>query len=281
MGDKKRQDAGTGLGLAISKQLVELMGGQLQVKSELRKGSTFWFEISLPVVATSIDNKNKDKQGKIIGYKGSRRHILVVDDKPANCTILQDILEPLGFEISSANNGQQAIDLARQLQPDCILTDLIMSVKTGFEAVREIREIPALKNTVVIAVSASVLELDGHKSRLLGFDSFVSKPVEEKKLFSALQHLLKLEWIYDEVEPDFDLVSSQESSIDVVPPPHEIEILYELAMLGSMKKIRERAVYLEQLDPQYAPLSAQLKELARSFQEKEIVSLVKQYLPQS
>ena len=282
VGDKKRQDAGTGLGLAISKQLVELMGGQLQVESEVGKGSTFWFEVSLPVVTTLVDKQvDQNRQGAIIGYRGSRIHILAVDDKPANCTILQDILEPLGFKISLANNGQEAVDFAKELQPDCILTDLIMSVKTGFEAVREIREIPSLKNTIIIAVSASVLELDGQKSRLLGFDSFVSKPVEEKKLFAALQHFLELEWIYEEIEPDINNLSSQESSLNssaIVPPPEELETLYELAMLGSMRKIRERAVYLEKLDSQYAPLAAQLKDLAGSFQEKAIVDLIEQFL---
>ena len=64
----------------------------------------------------------------------------------------------------------------------------------------------------------------------------------------------------------------------VVPPKEEMENLYELAMLGSMKKIKERAAYLEELDEQYAPLAAQLKELAEGFQEKEIVSLIEQYL---
>ncbi|MGK7915654.1 MAG: hypothetical protein AB4038_08915, partial [Prochloraceae cyanobacterium] len=62
------------------------------------------------------------------------------------------------------------------------------------------------------------------------------------------------------------------------PPPEEIAILYKLAMLGSMKKIRERAIYLEQLDAKYAPLAAKLQELAQGFQEKAIVNLVKQYL---
>ncbi len=283
VGDKKRQDAGTGLGLAISKQLVELMGGQLHVNSEVGKGSIFWFEVSLPVVTTLIEKQaSQKKQGDIIGYQGQRKHILVVDDKQANCSILQDILKPLGFEVSLANNGQQAVDLARQLKPDCILTDLIMSVKTGFEAVREIREIPSLKNTIIIAVSASVLELDSQKSRLLGFDSFVSKPVEEKKLFAALKEHLKLEWIYEEVLAANTNLSSQEfnfSSNLITPPLEELEILYELAMLGSMKKIRERAIYLEELDEQYAPLAAQLKDLASSFQEKEIVNLIEQCLP--
>lgn len=280
VGDKKRQDAGTGLGLAISKQLVELMGSQLQVESQFGKGSTFSFEISLPVVTTQITKQESQQQGIITGYQGQRKHILAVDDKPENCLILKDILEPLGFKISLANNGQAAIDLAQQLEPDCILTDLIMSVKTGFEAVREIRQIPSLNSTVIIAVSASVLELDGQKSQLLGFDSFISKPVEEKKLFAALQHYLQLEWIYELAESDITNLFNRSGNYipDLISlPPEEIKILYELAMLGSMKKIRERAVYLGELDSQYIPLANQLKDLANSFQEKAIINLIEEY----
>ncbi len=283
VGDKKRQEEGTGLGLAISKQLVELMGGQLQVLSEIGKGSTFWFEVTLPVIETLINLEAREEtQRQIVGYRGEKKHILVVDDKEENRLVLQNMLEPLGFKVSLADDGQQEIDFAQELKPDCILTDLVMPVKTGFEAVKEIRNLPEVKDVVIIAISASVLDMDRAKSQVLGCDSFLPKPVDETKLLAALQEYLQLDWICEEIEESSSAhLTTTEATANqtlIAPPPEEREILYELAMLGSMKKIRERAIYLEELDEQYIPLAAKLKDLTQGFQEKAIINLIKQYL---
>ena len=282
VGDIKQRGAGTGLGLTISRQLVELMRGEIQVISEFGKGSTFWFEASFPVVESIIPKETIDsQQAQIVGYKGQRRQILVVDDKEENRLVLQNMLEPLGFEITLAEDGQQEIDLTQQIKPDCILTDLVMPVKTGFEAVQEIRNLPSLKDVVIIAISASVLDMDREKSRLLGCDLFLPKPVDETKLLTALQEYLELEWIYEPITP-LHLESENQSNSPptwVIPPTEEIEVLYELAMLGSMKKIRERAIYLQEIDDKYLAFTNKLQELAQEFQEKAIVNLVEQYLP--
>ena len=285
VGNKQRQDEGTGLGLTISRQLVELMGSKLQVPSELGIGSTFWFEVSLPVIETLIAQDQLATQERhIIGYQGQRRKILVVDDKEENRLVLLNMLEPLGFEVILGNDGQQEIDLAQEVQPDCILTDLVMPVKTGFEAVTEIRSIGELKEVVIIAISASVLDMNLQKSKMLGCDSFIAKPVEARDLFSALQKFLQLEWIYEEItESEIEAETKVEGQVNlsqslIVPPIEEIEILYELAMLGSMKKIRERAFYLAELDHKYLPFANKLKDLAQGFQEKAIVNLIEQYL---
>ena len=121
------------------------------------------------------------------------------------------------------------------------------------------------------------------KSRILGCDSFLPKPVDETNLLAALQEYLQLDWIYEEIEESSSAhLTTTEATANqtvIALPPEEIEILYELAMLGSMKKIQERAIYLEELDEQYAPLANKLKELAQGFQEKAIVNLIEQYLP--
>ncbi len=280
VGDVKRRAAGTGLGLTISRQLVELMGGQLQVSSELGKGSTFWFEATFSVVQQVTAQDKLREQRRIVGYQGQRRHILIVDDKEENRLVLQNMLEPLGFEITLGEDGQQEVELAQQIKPDCILTDLVMPVKTGFEAVKEIRQIPDIQDVIIIAISASVLEMDRKQSQIVGCEAFLPKPVDEPKLLDLLQEYLELDWIYEDVEESSSPITSEVAAAQtlIAPPPEEMEILYELAMLGSMKKIRQRAIYLTELDEQYGPLAAKLQELAQRFQEKAIVNLIEQYL---
>jgi signal transduction histidine kinase/DNA-binding NarL/FixJ family response regulator len=281
VGNIKRRETGTGLGLAISTQLVTLMGGQIGVKSQLGQGSSFWFDATFPVDDCAITYYQSEQKKRIIGYKGQKRKILVVDDKEENRLVILNMLEPLGFEIILAQDGQQEIDLARQIQPDCILTDLVMPVKTGFEAVREIRQIPEIKDVIIIAISASVLDTDRQKSRIVGCEAFLPKPIQEQQLLLLLQTYLKLDWIYEETETSLNLPPATAPPSPqklIAPPTEEVEILYELAMLGSMKKIRERADYLAELDGKYLPFARKIQNLAQKFQEKAIVKLIEEFL---
>jgi signal transduction histidine kinase/CheY-like chemotaxis protein len=281
VGAKEARQAGTGLGLAISRQLVEQMGGELQVKSEKNKGSLFWFEVTLPVVKIT-DQVEQIVSEQITGYEGKQRTILVVDDKRDNRLMLLSMLEPLGFNVVLGNNGQEEIDKAKEIQPDMILTDLVMPVKTGFEAVQEIRQIPTLKDTPIIAVSASVFDMDQNKSQVMGCNAFLPKPIDEGKLLSLLAKYMNLSWIYetqDQAPIDIDSSNKTEQEQPLLAPPTEdLEALYELAMMGRMRGIREKAQALEELDQKYRPFAHKLVELAKGFEDKQILALLEQYL---
>jgi len=277
VGDTQRRADGTGLGLAISRQLVQLMGSELKVKSEFDKGSTFWFDLTLPV-ADNIQTTSSQKR-EIIGYKGKRQKVLIVDDRLENRAVLVNLLEPLGFEILEAENGKEEIANAREIQPILIMTDLVMPVMTGFEAVQEIRQIPKLENVVIIAVSASVFEMDQEKSKIAGCDAFLPKPVDASKLFALLETHLKLEWIYSESIAESGSENKTTESIGemVSPPEADLEILYELALMGKMRRIQEQATRLEELDEKYIPFAHKLQELAKEFEDEQILALLEEY----
>ena len=280
VGDTKKRAEGTGLGLAITRQLVNLMGGEVKVKSEHGKGSTFWFDLSFPVV-TVMGKQIEAVQREIVGYKGKRQKILVVDDKAENRLVLTHMLEYIGFEISTANDGKEEVEQAKAIHPDIILTDLIMPVMTGFEAVQEIRQIPEIKDTPIIAVSASVFDMSKEESRLAGCDAFLPKPIDNQKLHVLLEQYLQVEWEY--VEPSDtesqDFILHVDTEAPLVPPPaDELEILYELAMMGKMRRIKKQAALLQELDEKYIPFANKLQALAKGFQRQPILALLKEYM---
>ncbi|MCP4605105.1 MAG: response regulator [Proteobacteria bacterium] len=273
-GDAAHRTEGTGLGLAISRQLVQAMGSFIQVRSKLGEGSTFWFDVTLPV-ATVEPTTRKIAEKNIVGYKGSKRKILIVDDKAYNRLVLVNLLEPLGFEIVTASDGQEEVDVARATRPDLILTDLIMPVMTGFQAVQEIRQIPELQTVPIIAVSASVFDMDQQKSKLAGCDNFLPKPVNADKLFDLVGTCLALEWVYADGKTH-DQVEELFLSSFVPPPSEELEILFDLAMRGNMHRICKRADQIVQTDERYRPFGEKLRQLARGFQDKAILALIEQ-----
>jgi CheY-like chemotaxis protein len=279
-GDARQRTAGTGLGLAISQQLIELMDSRIHVRSTLGAGSTFWFEAAFPIVDANMSDQAAAKQ-EISGYQGLRRRVLVVDDRPENRLVLLDLLEPLGFEIFLAENGQEGVALAQQLPPDLIFMDLIMPVMMGFEAVAAIRQLPELATIPIVAVSASVLEMDREQCRRVGCDDVLSKPVEADNVFAVLRQYLNLEWVYaapaaraTEMQDRLD-----EAEGELIPPPREeLERLYELARFGDMDRLQAHAAYLEGLSPRYRPFAERVRRLAEQFDDRQIQELVEQYL---
>jgi signal transduction histidine kinase/CheY-like chemotaxis protein len=271
VGQTGRRIEGSGLGLAISRQIVALMEGQLLVESRLEQGSIFRFDITLPRTEACAPEASIAVR-HIIGYKGPRRKVLVVDDKPYNRLMLTDMLEPLGFEVSNAEDGRQAVDRAFELRPDAILMDLVMPVMTGFETTREIRRHPVLQEVVIIAVSASILEADRKKSLAAGCNAFLSKPIHTERLLDLLAGRLGLKWIYAGPEVEAE-------GIPICPPPGELAALHELSRNGRIVEIQKQARRIEQMGEAYIPFARKLQKLAERFEIEQIRFFVEQFIP--
>jgi len=197
-GAARERAAGTGLGLTISRQIVSLMGGRIEVASEPGRGSRFWFEVVLPVVAGQ-DPARAEARPAIRGYRGERRLVLVVDDRLQNCQVIQALLEPLGFPVATAASGEEGLERARALRPALVLMDLLMPGISGIEAIASIRREPELAGVAIVATSASSTETEQERCREAGCDGFLPKPVDADRMFELIGRLLGLEWECEEV----------------------------------------------------------------------------------
>ncbi|MBI1881156.1 MAG: response regulator, partial [Chloroflexi bacterium] len=283
VGDTQRRAEGTGLGLAITQSLVEAMAGSLKVESEFGQGSIFRLELEFPALWTAGEGAQITDR-RIIGYLGQRRKVLIVDDEPQNRSILVNLLAPLGFEVIEVAGGPEALAQARTYQPDVILMDLLMPKMTGFEAVQVLREMPELhpKRVVIIAASASVFEQDKLQSMLVGCDDFLAKPIDAKKLLNLIEIHLGLEWVYEESFDDGDVAGRAEATGGeehlIPPPPAQIAILLDLAMKGEIPRLRQRAAQIAQMGQEFQPFANILEQLAKDFEEDQILRLIKRYM---
>jgi len=273
--DAPRRSGGTGLGLAISRQLVRLMGSDIQVESRPGAGSRFWFELSLPLLAAGA--AEPAAQPEVTGYEGRRRRVLVVDDVPDNRAMLADMLEPLGFDIGHATDGLQALQQVQQTDHDLVLMDIMMPVMDGLEATRRIRQSTAGRQLRIIAISANASSSDGERCMAAGANAFIAKPIDRNQLLERIGQHLGLRWIVEATDSHAQRHGEAGEAL-VVPPLAELEVLHRLAMSGNMRRIREHASQLAARDSRYRRFADRLEELASAYQTKAILSLVKEQL---
>jgi signal transduction histidine kinase/DNA-binding response OmpR family regulator len=276
-----RAAQGVGLGLYISKRIIGLLGGNLHVRSSAGSGSTFWFdlpaqEISLPQIEA--------RGGRISGYEGTRRKLLVVDDEETNREFLKELLENVGFRVTEALSGKSALDLVRRERFDALISDIRMADTDGHWMCREIRADLKLRDLILIACSASVYEDDKHKAISSGFDDFVPKPVRESELFSALALHLDLRWIrepetaYATGDSELRFANTQEAIdeplSEPVPTPEEIQRLILSAQRGDVMALRTQIDALGTSDGAYRIFCQRLRLIAAEFRMGAIQTLL-------
>lgn len=275
LNQRKYWTEGTGLGLSISKNLVEMMGSELHVTSQLGQGCRFWMTLALPESTTNSPQSIEVR--KIIGYKIPNQltkkyyRILVVDDKLENQTLLTNMLSPLHFEVLTASNGQEAIQQTITYSPDLILMDIVMPILDGLEATHQIKQhgikIP------IIAISANTFIYHQQKSIEIGCQDFLPKPIHPTALLDCIHRYLPLNWIYEETP-------QLEEIITVGPTANQASILLDLALSGDINGIIHYVEQLMQNDRQLTAFSNKIIQLAKKLQEKEICEIAKYYTEQ-
>jgi CheY-like chemotaxis protein len=210
------------------------MGGNITVKSEIGKGSTFTFHVEIEggnerTVAPAI-------QGRIIGIENAKKaiHVLVVDDNDENVLLIVKLLVMVGFETNQAINGADAIAKFEEAGADLILMDLNMPVMDGFEAVRRIRSTDKGRQIPIIALTALSFEEDYQKAQSLDLHGYIRKPFRVNELFVTIAKVLGIQYIYE----DIPLLPVQTSIYDDASVANDISKLPEdvnLKLLGAIE----------------------------------------------
>ncbi|MFO8048753.1 MAG: ATP-binding protein, partial [Desulfosudaceae bacterium] len=186
-----RKFGGTGLGLAISRQLVETMGGTLQVASKPGRGSTFWFTLALEKDTTG--GQQAAPSPKVAASDPSRRrHILLAEDNPMNLKVTEKLLELMGHQVTLALNGQEAVEKFQTTSFDLVLMDVQMPVMDGVTATSKIKAIQSRssgKAVPIIAITAHAMVGDRESLLNQGMDDYIAKPVTREALAAVLERV--------------------------------------------------------------------------------------------
>jgi Amt family ammonium transporter len=239
LGERSAAEAGTGLGLAISKQFVEFIGGQIGVVSEPGRGAVFHFEIPVGIVqveAIPAELHSVSVTGLAEGQPLYR--ILIVEDHPDGRLLLHRLLEPVGFELREAVNGQEAVEIFTQWRPHLIFMDIRMPVMDGLEAIRRIKATGI--TTRIVALTAHALEDEKREILAAGCDDFIRKPYRETEVFETLAKQLSIRFKYAGEHrrfPDKDK-ESYEIQLKNLPQDLIVELRYVTELLNKQRCLK-------------------------------------------
>ena len=272
---------GTGLGLPISQKFVQLMGGEIKVKSISDRGSVFSFDIQATIANPSAIEVIKPTP-KIIGLAPNQREyrILAVDDRAESRLLLVDFLSELGFIVLEAANGVEAIEIWRTWQPDLIWMDMQMPIMDGYEATQKIKANPLGKDTKIIALTASAFVEEKATILDAGCDDFVPKPFQQEEILEKMAYYLGVSYLYNETPQNDSLEIDSSKDVDI---NQKIQICLSQMPSTWREQLHQAAVecsddniidLLASIPKEEEKIASILKNLANDFQFDRIVEFI-------
>lgn len=262
-----RMSGGTGLGLAISRRLCEAMGGRLAVRSAVAAGSCFSVHLPLRPCPGTVERTPVRSPVQIIDIGARPVTVMVVDDNPVNRQVLAGMLRASGIGIIEAEHGQQALERLREQPVPLVLMDVRMPVLDGFATTRAIKRDPALRDTIIIAVSASVFPDVVEGMRAQGCADFISKPVRAADLLAILAKHLQL--------PLRELAPARPALRPAAPlPAPVVDALNAAIAVGDIEAMHAALQPLRGMSPELACLAERIAALLDNFDIEAVVELL-------
>lgn len=278
----RKYQQGTGLGLAITRKYVQLMGGNIEVNSQLGIGSTFSFDINIQE-SEANQVKTTVNRGQVISLAPNQPEykILVVEDIPESRILLVKILKNIGFTVFEAENGEDAINYWRNLKPNLILMDIQMPIIDGLTATKIIKQTPQGKQTKILALTASIFEENRQAVLAAGCDDFLSKPLQINIILNKISQHLDIEYIYEIESEKIELTPVKKlSSADILATLLSMpqEWLIELNNAAAQCNDDTIIQLINDIPSENIDISNLIKDLALNFQFKKILELTQNKL---
>ncbi|MEN1760607.1 PAS domain S-box protein [Anoxynatronum sibiricum] len=268
-----RRFGGTGLGLSICRHLADLMGGELLVKSEPEKGSTFQFSVTLPLATTleapaeAVGMATPEEMSEnLVGLR-----VLVVEDLEVNQMVARGILENWGVAVSVASSGYEALEMLKKGTYDLVLMDIRMPGMSGLTAVRRIRQHDQWRDLPVIAMTAEAMSGDREESLAAGMNDHVPKPIEPQQLYRTLLRwcLRKQSDIIGEATEDASLATTAMKVTDLLP-----ESLPGIDVAEGLERfLGDREVFIQILEHVYEHRCKELNALRQAVDEENYTNV--------